>query len=152
MELVTQQEGLVLSGLKARIINADMDVKSFDRRWSLLPLGVRAMLFVIVPIYVAYLLLFGTREFIAVSLDDLPSRRELLNSDESLDTLDELIVNERDKVLLSNIIRLHETASSNEQLVGILFGAQHMRSVVRLLLGRLGYRILGSEWIRVFEL
>jgi hypothetical protein len=154
MDLITQQEAMLLKGLKGKIVNADMAVDAFDKGWSGLPLTLRAILPVAVPVYVAHLLLFGTRETIAehMATDDLPSRDEVLNEDEYLDKLDDLIGDERDKVLLSHITRLHEAASTRKQLVAVLFGARHMRAVSALLLHRLGYRILQSEWITVFEL
>lgn len=154
MDLVTQQEALVLAGLKGKILNADMKVASFDEGWSRLPLKLRAMLLVGLPVYVGYLLLFGTREIIAqgMATNDLPSRDEILNEDEYSKKFDDLLVDERDKVLLDHITGLDEAASSQKQLVGVLFGAKHMRSVWALLRHRLGYRMTKSEWITVFEL
>lgn len=154
MDLVTQQEALVLTALKGKILNADMNVATFDKGWSRLPFTLRALLLVTVPVYVGYLLLFGTRAIVAeqMATDDLPSRDEVLNDDEYFEKLDALIVDERDKVLLNHITGLDEAASKEKQLVAVLFGAQHMRSVSALLRHRLGYRIVHSEWITVFEL
>jgi hypothetical protein len=154
IDLVTQEEALLLKGLKGKIVNADMRGDAFDKGWSGLPLPLRAFRLAAGPVLASYLLLFGTRETIAehMALDDLPSRDEVLNQDEYFDKVDDLIVDERDKVVLSHITRLDEAASTQKQLVAVLFGAMHMRAVSALLLHRLGYRIVQSEWISVFEL
>src|SRR5258706_15402304 len=34
MDLVTQQDGLILSNFQSRIVNADMSGRAFDERWS----------------------------------------------------------------------------------------------------------------------
>jgi pheromone shutdown protein TraB len=154
MDLITQREAMLLKGLKGKIVNADMNGPAFDKGWSGLPFTLRAILPVAASAVASYLLLFGTREIIAehMGTDDLPSRDEVLNQDEYFDKLDDLIVDERDKVLLNHITRLDQAGSAQKQLVAVLFGAKHMRAVSALLLHRLGYRILQSEWITVLEL
>jgi hypothetical protein len=154
IDLVTQEEALLLKGLKGKIVNADMKGDAFDKAWSGLPLPLRGFRLAAGPVLASYLLLFGTREMIAerMGIDDLPSRDEVLSEDEYFDKLDDLIVDERDKVLLSHIASLDQAASRQKQLVAVLFGAKHMRAVSALLLHRLGYRILQSEWITVLEL
>jgi hypothetical protein len=61
IDLVTQQEALKISDLSERIINADMGGKNFDNRWAELPVMLRIQLLLLLPIYVSYLLLWGTR-------------------------------------------------------------------------------------------
>jgi len=153
IDLVTQEEALLLKGLTGKIVNADMKVDAFDKGWSGLPLPLRTLRLAAGPVLASYLLLFGTREMIAerMGIDDLPSRDELLNQDDYFDKVDDLIVDERDKVVLSHITRLDQAASTQKQLVAVLFGARHMRAVSALLLHRLGYRIAQSEWITVFD-
>jgi hypothetical protein len=57
MDLVTQKDGLKLSGMRDRIVNADMSGRAFDERWSTLPLLLRVQLFLLIPAYVIYLVL-----------------------------------------------------------------------------------------------
>src|SRR5215470_18576523 len=80
MDLVTQRDGMKISGFRDKIINSDMEARAFDERWSALPLGLRAQLFLLVPFWVGYLFLFGTRERIAekMAIEDLPSSDEIL--------------------------------------------------------------------------
>jgi len=92
MDLVTQRDGMKVSGFRDKIINSDMKGGEFDERWSSLPLGLRAQLFLFLPIYIVNLFLFGTRESLAenIALEDLPSSDEILQ-DESFEKLDTLL-------------------------------------------------------------
>ena len=154
MDLATQQEALSLAGLKGKVVNADMSGQSFDKSWSRFPLRMRVSILLLLPAYIIYLLMFGTRDLIAehMSLEDLPSRDEVLNEDETSIRLDGLLVDERDKILLDRITRLDEAAAGESKIVGVLFGAFHMRRVSALLRRQLGYTIVDSEWITVFDL
>jgi pheromone shutdown protein TraB len=130
------------------------DVLCLDNRWAELPVMFRIQLLLLLPIYVSYLLLFGTRDLIAenIATDDLASRDEILHYDEELGKLDRLIVDERDQVIIRNIDQLYETRGKERKIVGIVYGARHMRNITMHLSEKLGYSITGSEWITVFDL
>jgi hypothetical protein len=63
-----------------------------------------------------------------------------------------LLIDERDKKLIRHIEDLHNMNFEERKLVGIVYGAMHMRNVTGLLLDKLKYRIANSEWITVFDL
>jgi pheromone shutdown protein TraB len=134
-------------------LNADIDGAAFDERWSHLPISLRVQLLVLVPIFVVYLFLFGTRERLAenIALDDLPSSEEILADDEDFEPLDSLIVDERDRILIEHVAKLENQQEEAKQ-IGIVYGARHMRSTMRFLMKRLNYRIAKAEWVTVFEL
>lgn len=152
-DLVTQH-ALKLSDFGDRVVNTDMEAETFDVNWSSLPLYTRAMLFVFVPFVVVYLYLCGTRSVIAehLAVDDLPSRDEILSSDEDWDKIDEVIVARRDQVLVERIKQLYEEQRGRKRVVGILYGASHMRAVAGFLLSKLKYRVTKAEWVTVFDL
>ena len=154
MDLVTQKDGLNLAGLRDRIVNADMSGRAFDERWSSLPLLLRVQLFLIIPAYVIYLLLVGTRETLAeeIALDDLPSSNEVLFADDSLASLDALIIDERDRSLITRIKELHDCEGMRAQVVGVVYGARHMRNVMSFLQWNLKYKVSIAEWVKVFDL
>jgi hypothetical protein len=154
MDLVTQQEGMKVSAFRKKIMNTDIEGSAFDERWSLLPLKLKAQIFFLMPVYVLYLLLFGTRETIAenIALEDLPSSEEITFQDDDFDRLDALVIDERDRRLIRNIERLHETNGKDRKTVGIVYGAMHMRNVTSFLLGKLKYRVAKAEWVTVFNL
>ena len=152
-DLVTQH-ALKLSEFGDRVVHTDMDTETFDVNWSSLPLYTRAMLFLIVPFFIVYLYLWGTRSIIAehMATDDLPSRDEILSSDEDWDRIDEVIVARRDQVLVERIARLYEEQRGRKKVVGILYGAGHMRAVAGFLLSKLKYRVTKAWWVTVFDL
>ena len=152
MDLVTQREGMEVSRFRDKLINSDMGGRAFDERWSSLPLGLRAQMFLAVPVYVIYLFLFGTRETLAESLalEDLPSSDEILFEDEDSARLDALLVEARDQVLIGGVRKLLADAHE-KRVVGIVYGALHMRNLITFLL-RSGYTVAKAEWVTVFDL
>lgn len=153
MELVTQHDGMRLDSFRGKILNTDIDGAAFDERWSSLPISLRLQFVVLVPIVVVYLFLFGTRETLAnyIALDDLPSREEILSDDENSEAFDSLIVNERDRVLIEHVAKLEEQQNEPRQ-IGIVYGARHMRNMMRFLMQELNYRVAKAEWVKVFDL
>jgi hypothetical protein len=154
MDLITQQEGMKAANFRNKLMNADMEGRAFDQQWSSLPLLLRAQIFFLVPVYVIYLFLFGTRETIAanIAVEDLPSSNEVHLQDDDFDKLDALLVDERDRRLIRNIASLDEANGKDKKTVGVVFGAMHMRNVTSLLLHKLKYRIAKAEWVTVFDL
>jgi hypothetical protein len=152
--LVTQQEGMNVSGFREKIVNTDMDGHAFDDSWSSLPLSLKAQISFLLPVYVIYLFLFGTRETIAenIALEDLPSSGEILSRDDNFDKLDALLLDERDRRLIRHIEELHQAKDKDKKRVGVVYGAMHMRSVTSFLLLKLKYRIAKAEWVTVFDL
>lgn len=154
MDLVTQQEGMSASSFREKIVNTDMEGGAFDKRWSSLPLILKAQIFFLMPVYVTYLFLFGTREMIAanIALEDLPSSNEVLLQDDNFDKLDALLIDERDQRLIHKIESLHRANGKDKKIVGIVYGAMHMRNVTNFLLHKLKYKIDKAEWVTVFDL
>lgn len=152
MDLVTQGDGLTMSIFRDKVVNPDMTGRAFDERWSSLPLSLRAQLFLLIPVCVVYLLLFGTRETLAenIALDDLPSDEEILLESEDFSQLDSLLIDERDRRLIEHIKGLN--GSNGKKLIGVVYGAMHMRNVVNFLMSNLKYRVAKAEWVTVFDL
>jgi hypothetical protein len=154
MDLVTQQDGMKVSGLRDKIINSDMEGRSFDERWSALPLGLKAQLFLFLPIYIVNLFLLGARETLAenMALEDLQSSDEILLQDESFEKFDTLLIDERDRRLITHLKKLYDSQQQDKKIVGVVYGARHMRNAVRFLLGGLNYKVSKAEWVTVFDL
>jgi len=152
MDLVTQQDAMKGGAFRAKITNADMAGDAFDARWSSLPLWLRVQLLLMLPVYILYLLLFGTRQTLAenIALEDLPSSEEILFNDDNFADLDSLLIDERDRTLLGNIKRVYE--SGGTKTVGVIYGARHMRKAVDFLMRNLNYRVAKAEWVTVFDL
>jgi hypothetical protein len=152
MDLVTQRDGLTISNFRDKVVNSDLTGRAFDERWSSLPLFLRAQLFLLIPVYAVYLLLFGTRETLAenIALEDLPSEEETLFEDEGFSRLDSLVIDERDRRLIDHIKGLSD--SNGHKLIGVVYGARHMRNAINFLMSNLNYRVAKAEWVTVFDL
>jgi hypothetical protein len=154
MDLVTQQDGMKVSGLRDKIINVDMEARAFDERLSELSLWLKAQLFLFLPIYIVNLFLFGTRETLAenMALEDLPSSDEILLHDESFEEFDTLLIDERDRRLITHMKKLYDAGLRDKKIVGVVYGARHMRNAIGFLLGGLNYKVSKAEWVTVFDL
>jgi hypothetical protein len=153
MDLVLQRDAIDVASFGSRWVNVDMERQAFDARWSSLPILLRIQLFLIVPIYVAYLFIFGNRQTLAedIALEDLPTNEEVLSSDDNLEMLDALVIDERDRVLIDHLERVEKNTEEIRQ-IGIIYGARHMRSIAAYLMQKLHYRVTKAEWISVFDL
>lgn len=154
IELVTQGEALKLADFRHKVVNADLDGQVFDQHWARLALSLRLMIIFGLPVYVVYLLLYGTKESLAtqMALDDVPSLEEELMYDERDEVLDKLLIDERDQQLISQIEELDQAGGGEKKVVGIVYGAMHMRAVMNVMLHKLGYRVADTQWVTVFYL
>jgi hypothetical protein len=154
MDLVTQREGMDVASFRNKMLNSDMAGAAFDERWGALPLKFRALLFLCLPLYVVNLFLFGTRETLAenIALEDLPSSEEILSQDDDFEQYQMLLLDERDQTLIGHIEKLAHSDQHARKIVGIVYGAGHMRNVIDFLLRKLNYRVAKAEWVTVFDL
>ncbi len=77
---------------------------------------------------------------------------EILLQDESFEKLDALLIDERDRKLITHIQNLYDSYQQDKKVVGAVYGARHMRNAISFLLGRLNYRVAGADWVTVFDL
>ena len=87
-----------------------------------------------------------------MALEDLQSSDEILLQDDSFEELDTLLVDERDRQLITNLKKLHDSQRQDKKVVGVVYGARHMRNAIRFLLVGLKYRVAKAEWVTVFDL
>lgn len=154
LELVVQRDAIDLKAFGSKIVSTDMEGGAFETRWSALPIRLRLRLFLLVPIQVVYLFLFANRETIAeqIALEDLPTNEEVLEaSDEEWEKLDELLVDERDRILIDHLRQLDQNPEESRR-IGVLYGARHMRNVIAFLMSQLKYRVAKAEWVTIFDL
>lgn len=148
--LVGQAEGLDLSDLSDRFVRPDLTAAQFAHGWRGVKRGLRWMVLLGAPVVGLWVAIVGPRRALGdMTLDDLPTQKqeELAEYGESLDTL---IIDERDRPLGEALIAL---AADQDQpcTVGVCWGAEHVRAVVTVLVGHLGYRIGNGTWITVFD-
>jgi pheromone shutdown protein TraB len=67
----------------------------------------------------------------------------------AFDALQELLVADRDALLVGALDAIHQQRSQEPISVAVVYGAGHMPAVVRSLAGY-GYRASSAEWLTVF--
>ncbi|MEM7223970.1 MAG: hypothetical protein AAF495_13380 [Pseudomonadota bacterium] len=151
--LVTQNRGMTIAHLKNRLVHADVSGDAFDRRWWDLKTWDRFLLLILAPLYGLYMRYFGTRAQMAraLNLNLRKSREEILSSEDNEEIMT-LLFHWRDRRLLEIIDQTLDEAHDGNQTIGVLYGARHMRAVIRHLIGRHSYRVAKSEWVTVFPL
>jgi len=87
-----------------------------------------------------------------IALEDLPSRDEILTQDDKFEKFDTLLIDKRDQKLIDTIERLHDAVQNEKKIIGIVYGAMHMRHVANFPFQKWHYNIAKAEWATVFEL
>lgn len=154
MDLLLQSDGMKVEQFAEKILNTDISGSAFDQRFSSLPFKTRAKVIVEIPICVLFLLLYGSRETLSeyVAVEDQPSDNEMFSTDEDFEAWEGLLLAERDRLLIEQIWKLEKEPNGTSKLVGIVYGAAHMRNVMTFLMQTLKYRIVKAEWVTVFDL
>jgi hypothetical protein len=140
---------------KARIVEADLSGAEFAKVWREVSLRQRTIMWLAVPVAAAYLRWFSTRETLAKavsSLDDLQSRHETLSWSPETAGLDRAILHARDARLLEHLSDEIDDAGGRPRDVAIVYGAAHMRAVLRELTQRRKYYVARGDWLTVFRL
>jgi hypothetical protein len=153
MGLVYQGDALDLRPFRDRLMHADLDRAEFEKGWRRVPFFLRLQMLVLAPFVGLYMLFFGTRDLIAqyAEFNDLPSRDEVLMYDREVDAIEDALTGQRDARLVETIKRMCNEPAGKPATVGVLFGAQHMRAVIRYLTENQNYQVAKAEWITVFE-
>jgi hypothetical protein len=152
MNLVVQPPYPAQAGCHARIVHADLSGEEFTKVWHKVPLWLRVSVYVLVPVIGARRRWFGSRETLAkgLSLDDLASRDEILNFSPETVALNQAILNARDVCLVGRLSEQLDDPAPGVRRLAIVYGAHHMRAVLRELTHRRGYHVEGGDWLTVF--
>ncbi|WP_282606037.1 hypothetical protein [Pelagibius sp. Alg239-R121] len=153
VDLVLQNNQLNLSKFEERLVHADVTGSAFEKRWSELPFWQRYGLPLAAPLFGLYMRHFGTRADVAtgMSMNLKKTRHESLEGPD-LGQAGEIILDWRDRHLIDVIAREQAKSDGKKLNIGVLFGARHMRAVLRHLLWVRGFKVVESEWVTVFDL
>lgn len=151
--LVVQPRYPAAEAVPARIVRADLPADAFRREWRRIPLWLRLLVFLAVPIVGLRLRWFASRESIAkhLDMDDYRSREETLGWNPASVALRRGILDSRDARLIECLGAELDREDPGGNRLAVLFGARHMRAVL-LELKRRGFRSVDSHWETVFWL
>ncbi|THD64655.1 hypothetical protein [Phenylobacterium sp.] len=135
----------------ATIIHADLSAAEFAVEWRKVQLWVRLAVYLLSPLIGLQRRWFATRETIAkdLAMDVQPSQKELVDWSPETGALTHAILESRDERLVD---RLREQLSAESKTkIAIVYGAAHMRAVIRELTVHQGYMTGPSDWLTVFH-
>lgn len=140
-----------LQPLKDRIRNIDAPSELFQAWWRQQPLVNRLFLPALVRLAFWHMAKFGNRRSMArrMALDLAPTRDSIFRMGNELE-FTKLIVHRRDEHIVKKLDEFHEALRGTTCTVGILFGAGHMRAIVRHLIDRRGYHVAQGRWLTIF--
>lgn len=152
--LVVQPRHPEQSDSKATIIHSDLSGDEFEQHWRKVPLHLRLLLYVGAPIYALYYRWFGSRTSLAKghALDDLPNRDETLRWTPEFASFDNAILGERDKRLVEMMNDYLDAAPTEARRLAIVYGARHMRAVIKELTRNRDFHCVDSDWMLIFLL
>lgn len=151
--LVVQPAYPSSESVSARIVHADLSEEEFHKEWRNVPLWLRLATYITVPIIGLQGRFFASRESIAsrLGMEDKPSRDEILSWDPTFEALQQCILGTRDDRLVDHLRSQLDQPSPQIQRLAIVFGARHMRAVLKEL-GDRNYSSIESDWQTVFRL
>jgi len=149
--LVLQPKTPPQAAVTARIVNADLTPDEFHREWRKVSRLLRAAFAIGAPIIGLYRRFFASRESLArnMCLEDRKSVDEVLSWSPTFEPVQHSILHARD-VRLCECLAL-ELDDASEKQVAIVYGARHMRAVLRELTKR-GFRSSDATWRTIFSL
>lgn len=149
--LVTQPRMPAGAGGAERI-HADVSQAEFEAAWKTLPLALRILCVAYAPWTGLRRRWFSTRDSLSQGLDvdDLRTRESSLFWDADSAALQNVIRTRRDMRLCEKLTAVLDR--TEELSIAVVFGANHMPAVSRMLSDYAGFRPAGSEWMTVFGL
>jgi hypothetical protein len=153
LRLVVQPAYPNQSDCRARIIRADLSTEEFAELWATIPIWLRINAYIVAPLIGLWMRWFGSRDALAknLALDDLPRRDETLAFNPETAALDRVILDARDTKLVKRICEYVENSESTSSRISVVYGAQHIRALLRELRNRYDYRVNNTEWLTVFR-
>ncbi len=134
------------------VINADLTPEVFALEWRKVSLWLRWLIYGLAPLMGLHRRWFSSRAKLAkdMSCEDQPSLKELLTMTPETGALTQAILGARDDSLLHVLDAELDLDPRRPKAIAIIYGAAHMRAVVRLLTKR-NFFIASTEWRTIFS-
>lgn len=147
--LILQPKPSAQESASGRVVKADLSPDEFHREWRKISLPLRALIFVLAPLVGIKRRLFASRETLGqkMSLEDRKSADEILSWSPSMEPFHHSVLHARDERLLECLRT--ELDATDATRVAVVYGAMHIRSVVRELRKR-GFYCADASWRTIF--
>jgi hypothetical protein len=148
--LVQQPKTPPQNDVAARIVKADLTTEEFHREWRKVSLLLRSAFLFGAPLYGIYRRLVASRQGLArnMCLEDQTSSKEILGWHPKFEPVDHGLIHARDKRLIERLSA--ELDGDAAKRVAIVYGARHMRAVLREL-ARRGFQCSDASWRTVIS-
>ncbi len=138
----------------ARVILADLSAEEFAKEWRAVPLWFRALIYLLAPCIGLRRRWFSTSRTLAKHMrcEDQPTMAELLAMTPESGALTQAILHARDERLLERMRAELDSGSQPPNTMAVIYGAAHMRAVVRELTAKRDFFVAGAEWRTILTL
>jgi hypothetical protein len=150
--LVRQPKTPPEGSVSSRIVKADLTTDEFNREWRKVSPLLRAAFLIGAPLYGVHRRFFASRQRLAhnMSLEDRQSADEILGWSPTFEPVNHSIIQARDNRLIDCIAAELESANGTDARIAVVYGARHMRSVLREL-ARREFFCSESTWRTIFS-
>ncbi len=133
---------------KARLVHADLTAEEFEIEWKRVPMWLRLAVYALAPLVGLHRRWLSNRPKLAkgMNCEDQPSFAELLAVAPETGALTQAILHARDKRLLERLGAELDAPEEQTKTIAVVYGAAHMRAVVRELTARRRFSPVGAEW------
>jgi hypothetical protein len=133
---------------QARLVNADLLPEEFEAEWRAVSPWLRAALYGAAPVLGLHRRWFSKRRDLAkyMQCEDQPSFAELLAVSPETGGLTQAVLHARDNRLLERLRAELDSDPRRAKEIAVVYGAAHMRAVVRELTGARDFAVVAAEW------
>jgi hypothetical protein len=130
----------------------DMTAEQFAAGWHAVPWWQRAAATAAAPLVGLDRLAFGSRRMLArgMEVSDTDWREQFVDVD-SMDELIALLGDQRDRLLISDLDKIHREHRHDPITVAVVYGAAHVAPAVHSLHALHRYAPRSAEWLTVFD-
>ena len=147
------QEQLNPEEFSGKIIYPDVSGENFEKKLTKIPLRYRLTIFTLAPLYGQYMRWFGSREKILkrAGVEMLESRNNILSEDKTTEQFLDILLTWRDKALMMALDEQIKLPANAGKKIAVVYGAEHMRAVLKFLLLKRKFKVIDSEWLTVIK-
>jgi len=154
LNLVTQNEYLNLQSLSTKLVHADYIEETENTAWKALKFKEKILLRLIMPVQSYYDSWTLTRKKLAKRF--MHSYEELYlaygQREDEPRTVSNYLMHAREQIIFRTIDKKMDKGANEEKLIGILYGAGHMKTICRYLIDKLGYVPHNGNFLKVFTI
>jgi len=151
--MVTQRK-LNLTQFKNKLIHADITKDSGKKEWDKLSFFDKLKFKYLLPIYIYFQDRNLTRKkFVKYFMKSNEDLEEIYGPlyDEK-ETIKKFIHDSRDKRVFEELDKIHNQTFHQNTLIGIVYGAGHMKAISKYMMNVHNYKVIGGEFIDVFSI